>query len=400
VDPGKNHRRTSEYDVFDSVRLPLASDTSIPTGPPLILTGPDGGHFTITSWNRSDNIHSTDFNLDGAFHGSVGGRVFPGEQMFSRLRFQPTHGAGTAEASANAKTEGLLQGQLTLRSGREHASVPILFVPPTETGDIHYQYDFDRDGEPEWVLESGRLRIIVSPADAGRALALVDKSTNGNLITLGGALHDFLAPETTAPGALAASADFASNHPYRAAWVEEKQGTALQLDYSEHENSLAGLHVEKTLRLTAPGTVETSYRVSVVAPPLAPTDDPQPIQSFISRLSVPATASEEISTHFCWQSGNSPAPQTASTGSAKSMPGMHCEDFTASGKPIVIPPEIMRFEIQTSGRSTLTVEWTGVHATIVPKNFSAQVEFALPTPLPGAAPAEFTLRYTVGEPGP
>jgi len=65
----------------------------------------------------------------------------------------------------------------------------------------------------------------------------------------------------------------------------------------------------------------------------------------------------------------------------------------------MIPAEISHLEIQTSGRRTLTVEWTSAHANIVPRNFSAQVEFAIPAPPPGAAPAEFTLRYTVGEPG-
>jgi hypothetical protein len=396
-DPGKKHRLASEYDVFDSIRLPLASDASIPTGPPLILTGPGGGHLTITSWNHTDNLHSVDINLDGAFRGSIGGRAFPGEQMFTRLRFQPIHNSGSSDAAATGGGNGLLQGELTLRSGRERGSVPILFVSPNEAGNTHYQYDFDRDGEPEWVLENDRLRIIVSPADAGRALALVDKSTNDDLITLGGAFHDFLAPAASVPAAMPASPDFASNRAYRASWVEEKQGTGLQLSFSEHENSLAGLHVEKTLRLTAPETVEVSYRVSIVAPPMAPANIPGPRQSFISRLSVPATASEEASTHFCWQSDNSPAPPINSA-PAKSAPGMHCEDFIASGKPVVIPVGITRLEVQTSGRSTLTVEWTGVNATIVPKNFSAQVEFALPAPLPGSAPSEFTLRYTVGEP--
>jgi hypothetical protein len=293
-------------------------------------------------------------------------------------------------------SNGLLQGELTLRSGRERGSVPILFVSPNEAGNTHYQYDFDRDGEPEWVLENDRVRIIVSPADAGRALALVDKSTNDDLITLGGAFHDFLAPATSVPAAMSAPADFASNRAYRATWVEEKQGTGLQLSFSEHENSLAGLHVEKTLRLTAPETVEASYRVSAVTPPTAPANNSGPYQ-FISSVSVPATALEGVSTRFCWRSDNSPASPVIST-PAKPVSGMHCEDFIASGKPVVIPVGITRLEVQTSGRSTLTVEWTGVNASIVPKKFSAQVQFALPAPLPGSAPSEFTLRYTVGEP--
>ena len=399
LDPAKKRPQQSEHDVFDSVRLPLASDASIPTGPPLILTGPGGGHLTISSWNRSDNIHSVDFNLDGAFRGSSSARIFPGEQMFSRLRFQPTHGPGGGDPAALAGTDGLLQGELQLRASHEHASVPVAFVPANEAGNAHYQYDFDRDGAPEWVLESERLRVIVSPADAGRALALVDKSNADDLITLGGAFHDLMAPESTELATMPASADFAFNRAYAAKWVEEKQGTGLRLDYSEREDSRAGLHVEKTLRLAAPETLETSYRVSLGATPLEPANISGTARVFISGLSVPVTATEELSTRFCWQSGSSPALQMAASGAAKPAPGSHCENFSASGAPIVIPAEITRLEIQTSGRSSLIVEWSGVHATIVPRTFSAQVDFVLPALQPGAAPSEFTLRYTVGDLG-
>jgi hypothetical protein len=400
-DPGKDHRQASEYEVFDAVRLPLAIDASILSSPPLILTEPGGGgHLVVASWNRTDNIRSLDFSLDGAFHGTGSGRAFPGEQLFNRLRYQSTHNSTAGDAAAIAGADGLLRGQLALRSGREHGSFPILFVTANDVENTHYQYDFDRDGEPEWVLESNRLRLIVSPADGGRALALVDKSTNDDLIALGGALHDLLVPETEAPAGLPAPGDFASNRAYRAAWVEEKQGTGLQLIYSEHEHSPAGLHVEKILRLTAPETVEATYRVSLGAAPSAPTNDFGPAQSFISMISVPASSSEEESTHFCWQSAASPASNTPPTTEAKPASGAHCEDFVSSADPIMIPAEITRLQIQTSGRRTLTVEWTSARAIIVPRNFSAQVEFAIPAPPPGVAPAEFTLRYTVGEPGP
>jgi hypothetical protein len=401
-DPTKIHRENSEYEVFDAVRLPLATDASIPSGPPLILTGPGaGGQLIVASWNRTDNLRLVDFNLDGAFHGTGWGRVFPGQQMFARLRFQPTHNSTTADAIATTGADGLLRGLLALRSGHEHGSIPTLFVPAGEGGNTHYQYDFDRDGAPEWVLESSRLRLAVSPADGGRALALVDKSTNDDVITLGGALHDLWVPSATASAEALPPGDFAFNRAYRAAWVEEKQGTDLRLSYSEHENSPAGVHVEKTLRLTAPETVETTYRVSLgAAAPSAPASDPGPKQSFISLLSVPASASEDRTTHFCWQPAASSTSDIAPTAPAKSVSGPHCKDFVPSAEPIVIPAEITRLEIQTSGRHTLTVEWTSAHAMIVPKNFSAQVEFALPAPPPGAAPVEFTLRYTIGESGP
>jgi hypothetical protein len=398
----KKHREGSEYEVFDAVRLPLGTDASIPSGPPLVLTGPGGGgNLVIASWNRTDNIRVVEFGLDGAFRGTGSGRAFPGEQLFSRLRFQPTHNSAPADKGAIAAGDGLLRGQLSLRSGREHASVPILFVNPNDAGNTHYQYDFDRDGAPEWVLESNRLRMIVSPADGGRALALVDKSTSDDLITLGGALHDFLVPETTAPSAMPASGDFASNSAYRASWVEEKQGTGLQLAFSAHENSPSGLRVEKTVRLTAPETVETTYRVSLgAASPSAPADDPAQKLSFTSMLSVPASAPEEQSTHFCWRPAGVPSGVAAPAGSTRSEVGAHCENFVASGEPIIVPSEISRLEILTSGRQTLTVDWTAARASIVPRNFSAQVEFSIPAPPAGAAPAEFTLRYTVGAPGP
>ena len=400
-DPGKDHRQESEYEVFDAVRLPLAIDASILSSPPLILTEPGGGgHLVVASWNRTDNMRSVDFSLDGAFHGTGSGRASPGEQLFNRLRFQATHSSNTSDSASIPGADGLLRGQLTLRSGHEHGSGPIFFVTPADMGNTHYQYDFDRDGAPEWVLESNRLRMIVSPADGGRALALVDKSTNDDLIALGGALHDLLVPETAAPAALPASGDFALNREYRAGWVEEKQGTGLQLVYSEHEHSPAGLHIEKNLRLTAPETVEGTYRVSLGAALSTATNDLGPKQSFISMLSVPASSSEEGSTHFCWQSAGSSASNTLPNTAAKVASGAHCEDFVPSGDPIMIPAEITRLQIQTSGRRTLTVDWTSAQAIIVPKNFSAQVEFAIPAPPPGGATAEFTLRYTVGEPGP
>jgi hypothetical protein len=251
-------------------------------------------------------------------------------------------------------------------------------------------------------LENKQLRLIVSPADAGRALALVDKSTNANLIALGGALHDFLVPKTPAAQAFVTSSrDFAANRAYRAAWVEEKQGTALQLAYDERQNSSAGLHVEKILRLTAAETIEATYHISSgAAGPSVAENDSAPGQNFISVMTVPVSALDEESTHFCWRSTSSSAPHAITTGAAKSASDMHCENFIASGEPILIPPEIMQLEIQTPGRRAFTIDWTSAHAVILPKNFSAQVQFAIAAPPAGAAPAEFTLRYTVGGLGP
>jgi hypothetical protein len=399
-DPARIFRDDSEYDLLDAIRFPLAPDASIPSGPPLVLLGPGtGGQLTITGWNHTDAPRPLDFALDGAFHGTALARISPEEQIFTRLRFQPVHSPGGADPSAAAPPDGLLHAQLTLRSGREHASVPVLFVPApaADTGSAHYQYDFDRDGAPEWVLESNRVRVIVSPEDEGRVLALVDKSANDDLITLGGALHDLLMPEES-PGRAPVPIDFAFNRAFHAAWADEKRGTALRLTYDGNDNAAIGLHVEKTLRFTAPETVEVTYRVWLgAAAPSSPAEYLDSRQSFLSAMSVPASASEDATTRFCWQPPGTSAPDTGPATAARSEPTLHCEGFVPSGGPILVPAEITRLEIDSPAHQPFTVEWTNVRASIVPGNYSAQVEFALPLPPPGAALAEFTLRYTVGE---
>jgi hypothetical protein len=380
-DPKKNGTNGSEYQVFDAIRFSLASDATIPSSPPLIAANPaSGGGIVISSMNHSEDSRTSTFDIEGAFRGTGSARMFGNEVVFTRIRFQPTRTATSEDSSSPPATDGLLRGNLTIRTGRTHGGGPLLFVPTSENGSAHYQYDFDRDGSPEWVLESGRLRLIVSPADGGRALALMDKTTGDDLITLGGALHDFLVPAgANFPESLAAG-DFSFNRSYRAAWSEEKQDASLLLTYQQYENSAAGLHVEKTLRLTAPETVETNYRVWIVAPPAPSTSGPAEVmQSFISTLTVPVPATEAGNTRFCWESPGEP----------------HCEDFVSSGASISVPEGITRLRILTPGRNPLAVEWTVGTAVIVPREFSAEVYFVVPVPAPTEAPGEFSLRYTV-----
>jgi hypothetical protein len=206
---------------------------------------------------------------------------------------------------------------------------------------------------------------------------------------------------TAAPGTAPVVNDFAFNRAYHASWAEEMQGTGLRLTYSEHENALAGLHVEKTVRFTAPDTVEATYRVSLGSTAHSLTEgNLESMQSFISSMSVPIPASEDGATRFCWQSPGAVASNNGPTSPAKPAQAQHCEEFEASGAPILFPAEIAHFEIDSPSHHSFTVQWTSARARIVPGNYSALVEFSLPLPLPGAAPAEFTLRYTVDESGP
>jgi hypothetical protein len=390
------HPRGFSFDVFNAVRFPLGSDASISTHPPLILADAgSGGSLVVSSWNPSDTARLVDFSLNGAFHGTSYARVFPGEEQLTRLRFQPTRSSGATEPASTASSDGLLRGELGIHTGRSQTGGPVLLLTAGENKTIHYQYDFDRDGALEWVLESNRLRLIVSPADGGRAMALVDKSTNEDLITFGGAMNDRF-DRADAPTAAKGAGDLPSNREYLAEWVEEKQGTALRLTYDDPEIAPMGTRIEKTVRLVAADAVEISYRISRVATaPAGPRDGSPSGQPFLSMLSVPLAGAGDVPVRFCWEPPESSGIAAAPTALAKPAVDPHCEDVTTLREPILIPENVSHLEIETAGRSTLAVEWTSGRTKIVPKNFSARVEFGFPLPARGAAPGEFTLRYTI-----
>ena len=357
-DPTKNHRHDSEYDVFDAIRFPLAGDATIPTYPPrLLLRLRSRGNITIASWNHADNVRLAEFELDSAFRGSGSARMFPDEQQFTRIRLQPTavrisgapYPPPTACFAANS------------RSTRPRHGRGWLFAPDRRTGNAHYQYDFDRDGAPEWVLESSRLRLIVSPADGGRALALVDKSTNDEVITLGGASHDFLVSAATVP-ARCPRPRFPFNRAYRAEWGEEKQGTALRLNFSNMKIlprvcTWKRHCISQRQRRSKPPTASLLLR----SPPMAPANNPGPeavihFHAFCSRYRP--RGGEDA--RFCWPSDNSPASPIISARRAlqKPCPAALRRFCSIGGKLIVVPPEIVRQEVSDSGRRTLTVEWS------------------------------------------
>ncbi len=399
----KNGSGGSEYEVFDGLRFPLGGDATMETSPPLIVANPaTGGSTNISSSNHTDNLRVADFDLEGAFHGTASARMFGIEQVFTRLRFQPSHNSVPGETTPAPASDGLLHGSFTVRSGREHLNAPVVFLPASDTTNIHYTYDFERDGSTDWVLESPRIRLIVSPSDSGHGVALVDKSTNDDLITLGGALHDFMLPAGVSSMDALAMGDFSFNRAYNAEWVAEKQETSLKLTFGEFENSVAGIHVEKTLRFTAPETIEASYRVLFAPSPFsAPSGGAETAHSFISMLSVPVNSAEEGNSRFCWEKSDaSAAPAGSSPATTPPDPSsFHCEDFVVSGAPISIPEEMTRVKIIVPDRPTLVIEWTSGRMIVVPDSTSAELRLNVPVPAPAKAPADFTLRYTI-ESGP
>ncbi|MBZ5662555.1 MAG: beta-galactosidase [Acidobacteriia bacterium] len=394
ADPEKDDFRGLDYEFFNAIRYPLAPDVNIPTSPPILVADPNsGGRMIIATHNLSDDLRTSDFTLDGAFHGTGYARVFGKEQQITRIRFQPSRVPAPGNAPTPPLPDNLLRSQLAIHSGRERGTAPVLFLTANDAGYSHYQYDFDRDGAPEWVLESSRLRLIVSPAYSGRAVALVDKETNDDLIALGGALHDFLIPSGASPQDAPLSSDFSFNRGYQAEWAEGKPDAGLRLTYREDEHSPAGLRVEKILHFSSPETIEASYRISYAAPSLADPRSAGAGMSFLSELSIPVVAGDDGAAQFCWED----APSSASANPAPATtPGTlsHCEGFIPRGEPISVPEGITHMVIRSYGRQPLSVEWTAGRAIVVPKAYSAQIRFVVQLPQSGEPPGEFILRYT------
>jgi len=391
-----------EYEVFDAIRAPLGDNVSIPSLPPLVSADPNsGGRMVIAAWNHSDEVRSAKFDLDGAFHGAGDARLRGSEQGYTGMRFQPSLNPPPGGAADPPESSGLLRGSLTFRSGHERTTKPIFFLTADDAGNSHYQYDFDLDGAPEWVLESSRLRLIVSPGEGGRAFALVDKSTNDDLITLDGAFHDFLVPAGTAlenPQALQ-TADFSFNRAYQAEWLGANKDVSLRLTYREPSNPDVDLNVEKTFRLADTGTVEALYRVSqpvlAVAATEASSSGVPSQESFVTQLSIPLPDARDQNARVCWKTDSPAAGAASPSVDASPKVGPRCEDLASTGRPIEVPEYVSRMEIETPGRRSLTAEWSTGRVTVIPKAFSADVDVVVAAPLPGDPPSEFTLRYTV-----
>lgn len=84
----------------------------------------------------------------------------------------------------------LFPGTLRIEDQNSQLEIPlsILRIPPF--GAAYYTYDFDRDGNPESVLENAKIRVVVSPRSGGRIFQMVSKDTGANLVASPGILRE------------------------------------------------------------------------------------------------------------------------------------------------------------------------------------------------------------------
>ena len=175
----------------------------------------------------------------------------------------PSRGGSAAALDEN----GLLHGSIEAREGHDRKHSAIFYVPLRADATTAYRYDFDDDGALEWVLENSNLRLIMSPASGGRALALVDKSTGFDVLSSVGALRDGFSFTPNPPGISAERARGRYgffNRVYEAAWVPDDKNTAMTLRYHAADAFPYGADIEKRVEV-AGESVNVSYRVSLDA---------------------------------------------------------------------------------------------------------------------------------------
>ncbi|MCL5288631.1 MAG: beta-galactosidase [Acidobacteria bacterium] len=398
-DPSDRPRREFEYSVFDAVRLPLTESSSLPSFPPLVILDRDREAKVTLQGTAYDPLGSDiDFEVEGSVRGSGYVSLAENETRQTQITLKPPSvpnpGAGSGRVEVS-RADGLLQGELKVRSGRERRSSPMLFAVVGDSGVTSYQYDFDRDAAQEWVLENAALRLIVSPEDGGRALALVHKSSGLNLTTNVGALRDHFAytPNLSSTRADRARGRYGLfNRAYRAEWLPGDGGNSLRLFLEAPDVFPAGARISKIVRLPGADSLAVDYEIALNAPSSAEVGTPgaaPPEQAFIAVNSVPVVFGGERTTQFCW-SNSAAQPQGDAADSA-----MHCEEFVPGRDPLLLPDAARRMEIRSPGRLVLAVEWNAGRMTVEMKNFSALLKLQFPPLIPGGEPGKYNVQFHV-----
>ena len=380
-----------EYTVADAVRLPTGERASLWPNPPLLAL--DASHparliFQVINPDPKQ-YHDFSFRVEGELHGSNRVRVPASGTAFITVKLKTATGKETDFSEIQPSPDGLVHGTLEIHSGNARVSSPIVFAFVRPGAVSSYQFDFDRDGAMEWVLENSALRLIVSPESGGRALGFINKDPSSNLITSIGALRDnfsYAVNPAGTPAERARGRYGLFNRPYSAEWIEEQGMPALRMHYDAPDILPAGAGIQKTIRLTDAKTLQADYRVQLFQDGGAAPES-SPLHSFVAINSVPAQVRGDRSTRFCWMNSDS---------------GIHCEPFLPSHE-VELPEDSHRLEMRTPGRPRLALEWSCTRPAtqacgqmrIEMMRFSALLKLQFPPLIPGGEPAEYSIRFSV-----
>jgi hypothetical protein len=387
--PPKHHGRGYRSAPTDAMRFPLGGGASLPTDPPLILLeGDQSGRITLDVENRDDSSLSLQATVDGAAHGTESFRLGDQEEKFETIKLK------AAEANATPGADGLLRGELLLTGDKSgDRRTPLRFLMAVDDAPVHYEYDFERSGANNWVLENNYLRMILLPATGGQMVALVDKLGGFNMTTTAGGLRDML----RLPGAEGKLLDLNFNVDYTPEWVTENGTTVVRVKARWPEGAPVAGEIVKTVRMSrkdGQDTIEAEYQVHRDSA-VGAGGDREVTPQFVTAFSVHAMAEKPESTQFCWGNAASDTATSPAAGENVNSSAMQCAAFETGGESIAIPEQASRLEVRTTGRPTFVVEWTKGRVTIAQQRYSAQVLVEFPNAALGGDSGSLIVRYTV-----
>jgi hypothetical protein len=394
--PAKQHGKGYQFAVADGVRLPLNEGKSLLSHPPIILLDKDhNGQFILESENLDDSSLTLQAAVSGAAQGSVSMRMTNEANDIETMKL---HANGNG-APAETNREGLLAGTMNFSGGHmPDRSSNLNFLIADSDAPVHYEYDFERSGSKNWVLENKQLRLILLPAAGGEISALVDKLTGTNLTTTVGGLRDLILVHRNLGTAIETQLlDPTLDLAYSAEWTA-KDGAEIQMKAHWPTGAPIEGEISKTIRMTTKDdtdVVEAEYHLQSESPRHGDNSTAAPRNeraSFVSAFSVPAIADQREGTQFCWLPRETSPPASS---------GEHCTAFVLNGSEIRIPADAARLEIRTSGRPTLAMEWEAGRATIQQKLYSARILLEFPAQSPAnisagnAQDVGYVVRYIV-----
>lgn len=392
----KQHGNGYQYSVADAVRLPLGEGTSLPTEPPLILLDKDrNGQLLLQADNLDDSLLTLQGTVSGPAQGSESLRMDDQEETIETVKLRGT-------GSPDVSNDGLLQGSVSLSGGHaSDRSSPVKFLIAEGAAPAHYEYDFERSGAKNWVLENNHLRLIIQPAAGGQVVALVDKQTGLNLTTTVGGLRDLIRlPEPGTSLRDESLVDAMFNVPYAPEWQASKDDTAVRLTAHWPEGAPISGEIAKTVRMSEKDgldAIDVEYQFQSSTSTDGAKSEAKPVLGAVAvtAFSVPTEDESPETTQFCWFAAPNGNEAKSDKKENASQPSPACATFVGGAEPITIPAEAGRLEVRTLGRPTLGMEWKRGRVVIEQKQFSARILLEFPQAVGNDASGHYEVRYTV-----
>ena len=263
--------RPIDFSVAPVITFPLREDLAVPIEHPTLasLELPGEAVFQVRVKNWRDREQMVSLATTGANLALTPARA----QLVL-----PAQAEKTIEVHATPSSgPGIYPFTVDLQAGDYKASEGVVVAAWRKGEAIAYQFDYDRDGFPDIIMENSAVRLFVSPWAGGRAFAFVNKTTGANAFNSVGGMRDNFTrrvepedmhdlPDWTREGAPGLY-----NRPYTSRILSAGGVEAtVRLEYFAPDIYPEGVKLERTLRLAGDVhyyIVETSLTPAGVAEP-------------------------------------------------------------------------------------------------------------------------------------